>query len=65
MIPNLEIAEEIGDLLIRCQFGVKQDEDGGGPPVDDPDGCREVIHIGEFKSSSVSLDDTLFDVDHP
>lgn len=42
-LPNLEVAEELGDLSIRCQFGCK--DDGSGGHVVDPDGCQEDIRL--------------------
>lgn len=52
-IPNLEALEEMGDLMIRCQFGCMAVEaaagapHGAGPHVADPDGCPEVVQLSQ------------------
>ena len=47
LISNITIVEELAELDIRCKFGIKPAADEGGGFVANPDGCQEIIKMGD------------------
>lgn len=47
LISNITIVEELADMDIRCKFGITPAADDEGGFVANPDGCQDIIKMGD------------------
>ena len=44
VVENLSLQEQIGQLEVYCDFGIKEN-------IQDPNGCPEIIHVSNRKGN--------------
>ena len=44
VVENLSLLEQIGQLEVYCDFGIKDN-------TQDPDGCPDIIHVADRKGN--------------
>jgi E3 ubiquitin-protein ligase TRAF7 len=62
VIPNLAVAAQLGDLLVRCRHGCRRADDGAW--VRDDDGCASLVSVGRRDEHESTCDFAPIECSH-
>eukprot|EP00727_Mastigamoeba_balamuthi_P005283 m51a1_g14753 hypothetical protein (576) ;mRNA; f:325494-327461 len=56
LIPNLALAAQIDELVVRCRYGTKPPDTPGGQPVLDPTGCPAELPLASVAAHELDCE---------